>query len=82
VTTVTTVGAFDAKTHLAELLDRVTRGETVRITRRGVPVAELVPVARHEGHTPSEAAHHIRNSRKGVVLGKLSLRALINEGRP
>src|ERR1700690_1024643 len=40
-----TVGAFEAKTHLAELLDRVGRGETITITRHGVPAARLVPVA-------------------------------------
>jgi prevent-host-death family protein len=38
-----TVGAFEAKTKLAELLDRVEAGETVTITRRGKAVARLVP---------------------------------------
>ena len=40
----TSVGSFEAKTKLAELLDRVEAGETVGITRRGRPVAQLVPV--------------------------------------
>lgn len=39
----TTVGSFEAKTKLAELLDRVEAGETVLITRRGRAVAKLVP---------------------------------------
>ena len=39
----TTVGSFEAKTKLAELLDRVEAGETVTITRHGKPVAKLVP---------------------------------------
>jgi len=39
-----TVGAFDAKTHLSALLDRLEKGEEITITRRGVPVARLVPV--------------------------------------
>lgn len=39
----TTVGAFEAKTKLAELLDKVEAGETVTITRRGKAVAKLVP---------------------------------------
>jgi prevent-host-death family protein len=42
---VTTVGSFEAKTKLAELLDKVEAGETVIITRRGKPVARLVPAA-------------------------------------
>ena len=40
----TTVGSFEAKTKLAELLDKVEAGETVTITRRGVAVAQMVPV--------------------------------------
>jgi len=39
-----TVGSFEAKTKLAELLDKVEAGEIVTITRRGKPVAQLVPV--------------------------------------
>ncbi len=38
------VGAFDAKNRLSELLDKVERGEEITITRRGKPVAKLVPV--------------------------------------
>lgn len=38
------VGSFEAKTKLAELLDKVEAGETVTITRRGRAVAQLVPV--------------------------------------
>ena len=38
----TTVGAFEAKTKLSELLDRVERGEEITITRHGKPVARLV----------------------------------------
>ena len=40
-----TVGAFEAKTKLSELLDAVERGQEVTITRHGEPVAKLVPVA-------------------------------------
>jgi prevent-host-death family protein len=39
----TTIGAFDAKTKLSELLDRVESGEVITITRHGVPVARLEP---------------------------------------
>ena len=38
------VGAFEAKTKLAELLDKVEAGATVTITRRGKAVAELVRI--------------------------------------
>jgi prevent-host-death family protein len=39
------IGAFEAKTRLSELLDKVGRGHVYRITRRGKPVAELRPVS-------------------------------------
>ena len=39
-----TLGAFEAKTHLSSLLDRVAQGEEVVITKRGKPVARLVPI--------------------------------------
>ena len=37
------VGAFEAKNRLGALLDRVEQGEEIVITRRGKPVAKLVP---------------------------------------
>jgi len=43
--TVVEIGAFDAKTRLSELLQRVERGQVYRITRRGRPIAELRPIA-------------------------------------
>ena len=36
-----TVGSYEAKTHLSALLERVARGETITITKHGVPVATL-----------------------------------------
>lgn len=38
------VGSFEAKTKLAELLDKVEAGESVTITRRGKAVAQLVAI--------------------------------------
>ncbi len=37
------VGAFEAKTHLPKLLERVQKGEYFVITKHGHPGAELVP---------------------------------------
>ena len=47
-----TVGAYDAKTHLPRLLDEVEQGATVTITRHGRPVARLVGV---RGAAPASA---------------------------
>jgi prevent-host-death family protein len=40
------VGAYDAKTHLPQLLRDVEQGDSITITVRGKPVAELVPAQR------------------------------------
>jgi len=76
-----TVGAFDAKTHLNELLRRVSQGETIRITLRGVPIARLVPDNDGTANDPAELVRDIRAARKGVKLGKNTIRELIDEGR-
>ena len=44
--TAASVGIFEAKTHLSELVARAEAGETVTITRHGRPVARLVPPSR------------------------------------
>lgn len=75
------VGSFEAKTHLAALLDRVAKGETIEITRRGVPVARLVPVGVDNDRDFKKIAQEIRDLRKGNRLGGISIRELINEGR-
>lgn len=41
---IASIGLFDAKTHLSELVTRVERGEEVVITRHNKPVARLVPI--------------------------------------
>ena len=38
------IGAFDAKTHLSDLLKKVVQGQVYVITRRGKPLAELRPI--------------------------------------
>ena len=43
------IGAFQAKTHLSELLEKVRQGQSFFITKRGHPVAELRPVS-HVDH--------------------------------
>jgi prevent-host-death family protein len=77
---VTSVGLFDAKTHLSELIERVERGESITITRRGLPVARLVPAAAAK-ESPAAAVERIRKLRVGNKLGKVTLRELIDEGR-
>ena len=76
------VGSFEAKTHLPQLLERVAQGEELTITRHGKPVARLVP-ATPTKPTPDvrAAVEAMKQFRKGQSLGGLSARAMIEEGR-
>ena len=77
-----TVTAQDAKTHFAELLERVAGGDEVAITRHGAPVARLVPV--RPKSTPAQRRAAIKRWRqlsKGLSLGGLRIKDLIREGR-
>ncbi len=74
-------GVYDAKTHLAKLLDEVEKGESVTITRHGRPVAKLVPVPGRRKRSVAEVIAAIRESRKGNRLDGLTVRELIDEGR-
>jgi prevent-host-death family protein len=77
------IGAFEAKSRFGQLLDWVESGEEVIITRRGKAVARLTaPEAAFNRERARGAATRIRARRKGVTLGGLSLKDLINKGRP
>ena len=77
----TTVGSYEAKTHLSSLLARVARGERITITKHGVPVAKLVPVETSGKRDRGEVIEELRRIRKGKTLGGISIRELIEEGR-
>jgi prevent-host-death family protein len=76
------IGAFEAKTHLSDLLERVSRGEKITITRHGVPAALLVPVTETARKlTHQEVVEGMRALRKRVKPGKISVREMVAEGR-
>lgn len=78
----TTVGSYEAKTHLPQLLERVARGEKILITRHGHAVAMLVPAENEKKPDVRDAVRKMRVLRKGVTLGPdLTIRQLIEEGR-
>ena len=55
-----TVGAYEAKAHLPQLLDEVERGEEIMITRHGHPVARLVSAAQRDPERIRKAIEGIR----------------------
>ncbi len=75
------VGAYEAKTHLPQLLKRVKQGETIVITRHGVPIAELRQPGSKSGQDTGAAIKELKQFRRKHTLGTDSLRELLDEGR-
>jgi prevent-host-death family protein len=79
------VGAYEAKTHLPHLLERVERGEAFTITRHGKPVARLVPLMaarrRPEVMAAIDAMRAFQREEAPTLGDGLSIRELIDEGR-
>ena len=65
------MGAYGAKTHLSQLLERVSNGERITITKHGVPVAVLVPPAERERPDVRRAIDEIKHfqEQNGPTLG-------------
>ena len=59
------IQATEAKARLAELLRAVELGETVAITRHGIPVAHLVPASTQERRNRQLAVQRFRERRAG-----------------
>ena len=64
-----TIGAFEAKTHLSSLLERVANGESFTITRHGKPVAQLVPAQQRDPHRIRAAIRRMKEIASGHTLG-------------
>jgi prevent-host-death family protein len=77
----TTVGAYEAKTHFSKLVERVARGEQITVTRHGVPVMTMQPISTHPKTPPEDVIAAIKTFRKGQQLEGVSIREMIEEGR-
>jgi len=76
-----TVGAFEAKTHLSELLKRVEQGEHITITRHGTPVAELRPYSGSRPQSIAGAITTLLGFRASHPATADEIRQMIEEGR-
>ncbi|WP_297445944.1 type II toxin-antitoxin system prevent-host-death family antitoxin [Acidiferrobacter sp.] len=75
------IGAYEAKTHLSEILDRVRKGERFIITKHGQPVAELRSVATQGLEERRAVVARMKAFQATHDLGDISLRELIDAGR-
>jgi prevent-host-death family protein len=76
------VGLFEAKTKLSALVEQAASGKEIIITRRGQPVAKLVPASREARRDPRKAMDEIRKLFAKSTLPKgYTIRRMIEEGR-
>ena len=77
------IGLFEAKTHLSELIARAERGEEVIITRHNKPVAKIVPIGRErvEGAQRRQAALAGLQAFEPIVVVGATVAELIAAGR-
>ena len=75
------IGAFEARTHLPKLLQRVEAGERFVITRHGRPVAELIPFQQRDAAKVRSAIDALKAFQETHSLGGLSVRSIVEEAR-
>lgn len=75
------IGAYEAKTHLPELLERVAKGEKITITKHGVPVGTSQPANAAKKTSVPEIIDQMKQFRSEHRLGGLLIRDMIEEGR-
>jgi prevent-host-death family protein len=82
MSTTNAVGAYGAKTHFSQLLEKLEAGEEITITKHGTPVARLVPIKKN---LTTAARRKIIddwiNRPDRPTLGGLKISDLIKEGR-
>ncbi|SIO66228.1 prevent-host-death family protein [Singulisphaera sp. GP187] len=81
------VGSYEAKTHLPQLLSQVEKGETITITKRGRPVAVLSPAQQVPPRDVKVVIEEFRaySKQQARSRGPVSLqeiKEMIEEGRP
>jgi prevent-host-death family protein len=75
-----TVGLFEAKQKLSELVDRADKGERIGITRRGKLAAVITPV--QPQRSLIESFDEIEKVRKKVRMPKgVTVKSMIEDGR-
>jgi prevent-host-death family protein len=74
------IGAYEAKTHLSKLLERVEKGESFVITRHGRAVAELGPVGKRDEKSIRRAIADLRSFREELAGRGVHMRDLLGKG--
>jgi prevent-host-death family protein len=72
------VGSSEAKTHLPRLLSQVQKGETITITKRGKPIARIVPAQEQPARDVASVIREFKaySKKQARTRGKLSGREI------
>ena len=79
-----TVAVFEAKSRLSEILTAVEHGEEYTVTKRGTPIAHIIPARQVDPASMAEAEElivRIKASRKGSILSEEEYREAVEDGR-
>ncbi|GHV81327.1 antitoxin [Spirochaetia bacterium] len=78
------IGTFEAKTHFSHIIEEVENGADFIITKRGKPVAKIIPFKQEKEMTRMEAIEQLIEMRKRYrgEPGSFNIREAIEEGRP
>lgn len=74
------IGVYEAKTHLAQLLERVRKGERFVITKHGRPIAQLTAVAERDDEAVRGMLVRLREGREALARRGVRLQDLLGEG--
>ena len=77
------IGAFEAKTRFSQIIDKAEHGADFIVTRRGKPVAKIIPFEKKPEMTRWEAIEQLKEFRK-LYRGKpgsFNIREAIEDGR-
>lgn len=75
------ISVKELQTQTDDILTRIAQGEAFSIQRDGVEVARMLPTASEQKRRADEAFERVMEMRKGLRLGDVSIRELIEEGR-
>ena len=77
------IGAFEAKTNFSRILVKTEQGEDFIVTKRGKPVAKIIPFEREPEMTFEEAVEELKELRKFYrgKPGDFNIKEAIEEGR-
>ena len=73
------IGTFEAKTHFSEIIDEVQKGKNYTITKRGKPVARIIPFIQ-EAHQRKDIIEQLFSYQK-TSNEKFDIKNAIKSGR-